>query len=267
MKPIKITPIAKSIKEASSLPTKFGIQKGICEIHGEYQAVVIENHVGTCPTCFELELKKIRETENDQTLEIIKKAQYDEIITLSGIPERYKKLKFENLIARTEAQKDIFEIIKSYADDFAGARKTGQSLIFHGPTGNGKTQLGCAILHSVIDQGFTTKFTLATSAIRRINDCNNFNNKETKTEAYQAFFAPDLLLIDDIGASITTDSSIQIINEIISDRYQERKPTIITSNDEEDELTKLNGKRIMDRMSEKRGMIIPFKWSSIRGDV
>lgn len=74
----------------------------------------------------------------------------------------------------------------------------------------------------------------------------------------------DLLIIDEVGVQFGSESEKIILFEIINERYEQMKPTILISNLSEDELSRYVGERIIDRMREGKGAVINFDWESYR---
>ena len=52
---------------------------------------------------------------------------------------------------------------------------------------------------------------------------------------------------------------------MLNERYELRKPTIFLSNLASDELADFLGERVMDRLREDGGRVVPFAWESYRG--
>lgn len=100
-----------------------------------------------------------------------------------------------------------------------------QNIIISGPTGVGKTYLGCALLHSACREGFSGKYLRVPRLLDEITIARA-NGTYTKLLAVYAKF--DLLLLDDWGLSPLTGDESRNILEIIEDRY-DLKSSIITS--------------------------------------
>jgi len=97
----------------------------------------------------------------------------------------------------------------------------GQGLLLYGPTGVGKSHLGCAITNRLIDEGVFTFF-LPTVKIPKEN-----------TEAIERLTDPDevpVLVLDDLGAEKGTDRALECLYYIIEGRLFNGCSLIVTTN-------------------------------------
>lgn len=101
-----------------------------------------------------------------------------------------------------------------------------QNIIFHGPTGVGKTFLAKAIGIEACCRGYNVLFT-RTAKMLDIIYSGKADNTFYKKLDY--FIKQDLLILDDFGMTTFTDQMLNILNEIISERC-EQGSIIITSN-------------------------------------
>jgi DNA replication protein DnaC len=101
-----------------------------------------------------------------------------------------------------------------------------ENILFVGPTGVGKTFLAKAIGFEACKKGNEVMFTRAAKMLEYIL---SGHADGTYRKKLNQFIKPELLIIDDWGMTPFTDNMLNIINEIISERYEETS-TIITSN-------------------------------------
>jgi len=87
----------------------------------------------------------------------------------------------------------------------------------------------------------------------------------SEDEAIAFFVAPDLLVLDEIGVQYGSETEKNILFEIVNERYEAMKPTILISNLAMTTLTEYAGERVIDRMKENGGKCIVFDWKSRRG--
>lgn len=104
--------------------------------------------------------------------------------------------------------------------------RKSENIIFAGPTGVGKTFLAKAIAYEACCKGFKTLFTRTEKMLETIysGKADGTYNKKLET-----FIKPDLLVLDDWGMLVFSNQFLNILNEIVSERY-ENGPIIITSN-------------------------------------
>ena len=101
-----------------------------------------------------------------------------------------------------------------------------ENILFVGPTGVGKTFLAKAISFEACNKGYSVIFTRASRMLEYIYSGHSDGSFRKKLNQY---IKPDLLVIDDWGMLPFANNMLNIINEIISERYEEAS-TIITSN-------------------------------------
>jgi DNA replication protein DnaC len=104
--------------------------------------------------------------------------------------------------------------------------RRSENIIFAGPAGVGKTFLAKAIAYEACCKGFKTLFTRTEKMLETI-----YSGKAdgTYNKKLDVFIKPDLLVLDDWGMLAFSNQFLNILNEIVSERY-ENGPIIITSN-------------------------------------
>jgi len=100
-----------------------------------------------------------------------------------------------------------------------------QNLLITGPTGAGKTFLGCALAHAAIRAGHTA---LYLRAPRLLDDLAIAHGDGRFTRMMAAFLRTDVLLIDDLVLRPLRPDQAADLLEVIEDRGQ-RRSTIVTS--------------------------------------
>jgi DNA replication protein DnaC len=78
------------------------------------------------------------------------------------------------------------------------------------------------------------------------------------------YTSTSMLIIDEIGVQFGSDSEMVQMFEVMNKRYGEMLPTVLISNLQMDELCKLLGDRIIDRMREDDGIAVRMDWESNR---
>lgn len=145
----------------------------------------------------------------------------------------------------------ITRICQRYVEMFDEMYKNGKGLLFYGSVGTGKSFYAACIANALIDKGKTCYMTNFMSLINTpiedrvkvINDLNKYN----------------LLIIDDFSAERETEFMQENVLNVIDARYRIKKPLIITTNLNANELknpTDLRRVRINSRLFE---MCIPIE--------
>jgi len=237
-----------------------------CEEHGEYEAELFRVTKkgpwlgGACPKCEEV--RKNKEEEDDRRRQIAERERrIAALMNRSGIPKRFEGRTLDNYSVDTGGQKRALSIAKKMADSDPS---TGTSLVFCGKPGTGKTHLACGVAHKWMQSGRPALFATVLAAIRHIKSTYSRGSETTEEQAIAVFTDVDLLVLDEIGVQLGTEHEKMLLFEIINERYQEMRPTILISNLTREELTDYLGDRVMDRFRES-GAVVAFDWGSYRG--
>ena len=238
-----------------------------CPKHGYY---VSTNYIGDywteCPDCMTLVKKK---KEDEEKLKYIRQEEerihrrWMGKIKTALIPERFKDRTLNSYIAKTSDQKTALAFAKEYAENFDQVMKTGRSAIFVGKVGTGKTHLAVGIALSIMEQQRSPLFTTVQRLVRRVKDSWR-TKEETESEVIEAFASPDLLILDEIGVQFGSEFEKQILFDVLNERYEKLKPSILLSNIPREQLGEYLGERVTDRLRENGGKMIPFDWDSHR---
>ncbi len=238
-----------------------------CERHGNY---ISTNFIGDywteCPSCIAKKRKEVEKQEEQKFKQQAKEREQRRWmvkIKTALIPERFKDRTLDSYIAKTSDQKTALAFAKEYAENFDQVMKTGRSAIFVGKVGTGKTHLAVGIALSIMEQQRSPLFTTVQRLVRRVKDSWR-TKEETESEVIEAFASPDLLILDEIGVQFGSEFEKQILFDVLNERYEKLKPSILLSNIPREQLGEYLGERVTDRLRENGGKMIPFDWDSHR---
>lgn len=239
-----------------------------CATHGPFEAKCFIGSVWSkCPDCSAE--SAAREKAERETKERDERRQaWQRKIGEAGIPERFQNRSLQSFIAETDAQAHALAFAADYADRFDDALATGRSALFIGKPGTGKTHLAVGIgLRIMRRDSRTVLFTTVMRAIRRVKDTWSRDSRETETQAVAALVFPDLLILDEVGVQFGSETERLILFDVLNERYEKRRPTLLLSNLTLDEVKAYLGDRVFDRLREDGGEAIVFDWASWRGRV
>ena len=101
-------------------------------------------------------------------------------------------------------------------------------LVFTGPSGSGKTQLAVAAANRCIDLGFPTYFIVAADLLDHLRATYAPDSDLSYDELFEQVRNAPILVLDDLSPQLTTPWAQEKLFQIVSHRYNESLPTIIT---------------------------------------
>lgn len=162
-------------------------------------------------------------------------------------------------MADGESQRDkmrrVYETCLRYTSSFnENAPQDSPSLYFYGRTGLGKTFLSSCIAKNLIDRHCIVVYGSATNLLHRIEE-ERFRKAEGDTTSI--LLEAELLILDDLGAEFKTTFTESVVYEVVNERINNRRPTIISTNKSLQEMYKTYNERIASRLV---GNYIPIQF-------
>ena len=244
----------------------------ICPKHGAYVATVTEYRIfdnpttvtSSCPAC-SAERVAAEDARKRSEAAAERNRKIAMLVSRSGIPQRFSDRSFDGYEALVSGQKVALGVCKAYADKWDEKARSGASLVLTGAPGTGKTHLACAIGNAVMAGHLSSVLFCTVSAmLRAIKATYRKDAERTEQDVISRLCDPDLLIVDEIGVQIGSEREKLLMFEILNERYQDMRPTILISNLSSSELEEFLGQRVMDRYREC-GAVIAFDWQSHRG--
>ncbi len=119
-------------------------------------------------------------------------------------------------------------------------------LVLIGPPETGKTYFCAAIANYFIEKGRLVKYFNSRRYFEEIQKA--IQSDKSQYEAVRNIAQSDILILDDLGASTNSEWQKEVILDLIDQRYSSEKPTIITSNLDENNAKIALGERTTRRI-------------------
>ncbi|HYS65065.1 MAG TPA: IS21-like element helper ATPase IstB [Paraburkholderia sp.] len=102
----------------------------------------------------------------------------------------------------------------------------GATILLFGPPGGGKSHLGSAIGHALIDAGYRVLCTRTSELVQKLQAARNSLQLPSALAKLDRF---DLIILDDLSYVRKDQAETSVLFELIAERY-ERKSLLITAN-------------------------------------
>jgi len=245
----------------------------ICPTHGAYTSKVTTFEGITdrpfvvrssCPDCL-AESRAKEDARKQAELNAERERRVAALMGRSGIPARFADRSFANYDAKEQGQRIALSVCRAYAEAWPEKSAQGASLVLTGSPGTGKTHLACAIGNTVLRDHFAgVLFATVSAMLRAIKETYRKDSPRTEQDVIDRLATPDLLIVDEVGVQVGSEHEKLLMFEVLNERYQNMRPSILISNLSVDELEAFLGHRVMDRYREC-GSVLAFDWQSHRG--
>ena len=190
----------------------------------------------SCPICHDTRWKIVERdgVRRAARCDCWRAANVERLVADSRIPRRYQHCTFDNFILYdNEMLQKAVAGARRFAEAFPAVEK---GLFLTGPPGVGKSHLAAAVLKRVMARcGAHGLFYDVRDLLKIIRSTYNPVVKATEFDVLRPVMLAELLVLDDIGAEKTSEWVEETLNLIVTTRYNEQRPTIFTSNFEDNE--------------------------------
>jgi DNA replication protein DnaC len=169
------------------------------------------------------------------------------------LPKEFTDKTIREYEPKNDSQISARKLCVGYLNGFINLAAKGQGLVISGPTGTGKTHLVVGIAKGIISQHLRgVKFIdVGVWASDFVYGSRSFDEKKKTIEGMKN---AEVLVLDDLGAEKELSSkatAIGAIQLILKHRYNQTRPTIITTNLNQTELSEYIGQRVWSRVRGK----------------
>lgn len=117
-------------------------------------------------------------------------------------------------------------------------------VVLRGATGRGKTTAACAMLSAHLQNGLGS-FTTMNDLLHRVRGA--YSSGENSEEVFGVYRGTPLLVLDDLGKENVSADSITRLFELLDARINNKRPTIVTTQFQNNELLKRYRGKVDDR--------------------
>lgn len=254
------------MKIVSEKPESLG---AVCEKHGPFEMRIEPYPLGKgfmlfeyCPKCAAIE----NQAEQKRAEAYKAEREAEELANRkreAGLRKRHFNCSFDNYRVTTPAQQRALSKAQGFLTRFLDDDPI--NLVMTGKVGTGKTHLAAAIISKLIDEKKSCELIKLPEVIRLIKASWSDSTLPSESKIIERYARLDLLVLDEVGVQYGSDTEKLLISEIIDNRYQEMKPTVLISNLDINGVRACIGDRCYDRLREDGGESIRFDWDSFRG--
>ena len=185
--------------------------------------------------------------------ELCRQEQQKELSILSGGHDSFGEFRLEYYPDRIDPRygaspREIMErnlsVCRTYAATFG---PNSGNLLFVGGTGLGKTFLSGCVARVVSDRGYGVIYETAAHLFGKLEQAKFNPTPDSRREAAR-FEDCDLLIIDDLGTEMPGQFVTAALYSLLNDRMLERKPMLISTNLNVDEMNRRYSPQIASRL-------------------
>ena len=173
----------------------------------------------------------------------------------ANIPPLYRNASVDNFvlpsgnpISRTQLASVVLTV-RAYMREYPNVPKPG--LLFIGPPGTGKTHLAVAALRGLIGRGFEGVFYDFQALLNHIRSGYDQASGTMDRDAYRSALESDIVVLDDLGAHRVTDWVEDTVTSIITQRCNNKRATIVSTNLRDPEVGDQRGSGLQEDLHSK----------------
>lgn len=189
------------------------------------------------------------------------------------VPERYRGLTLMAIKESMGIPKQM-EAGWNRVSEWMKERQPGDNLILSGPVGTGKTTIACGIIQSIALRGEVCRYVFrgtkresiwyqSMNTLADIIAASRGRGRSESMDPMRTLSQADVLVVDDLGVTPPEGWVQKKFEEILCQRYDEKRTTIVTSNLGIVSLSNVLDRRVVDRL-QQTGTFVTLDGSSLR---
>jgi len=230
-----------------------------------------------CSVCRDNERDNARQRASDRS----RQRKIDDLTIDRGIPAKYRGMTFDKFVTDSkntgaahlknhvpehwDKMKRLVKFAKHWVENWEDG--SGQSLVFTGQPGNGKTMTACMILLGIIHRHLPRDLLMvnATQMFLSIKACYGGNDALAETNRLKLLTEVPILVVDEVGLQSGSAWEFEKLSYIIHGRIDNQKSSIYITNNDGSRWREELGDRITDRFNDENDFKhIAFAWPSWR---
>lgn len=198
-----------------------------------------------CPTC--MTKGTYRWKGEDRQCDCEMQLQLHKHYLWAGIDIDYQRLTWEDF----EGDPEVMSIVANYLDRYEAYVGRGVGLILRGDVGTGKTFAATMLLKDLVRRGYDCYSVTFSSMIEMFTAA--WRSDEERRYFQRRVVHSDVLLLDDLGKELRRKNALSesTFDDVLRRRVMAGRPTFITTNLTQREMSEGYGKAILSLLKEK----------------
>lgn len=251
-----------------------------CSVPGcgrQYEATVVAMgdrriaNTGPCPDCRqenERKLAQAREARRRLDADVLARERIEQAEQKLAVPPLYGDVTLETFprsgtAAQQARQAALVEMGRRYVTDWPRVQSV---LLLLGPSGTGKTGWSWAVMRALVARhAADIERVKCADLVRRLRASWRSKDAESEERVLAGFQRRELLVIEELSSHAFYGQQIhQHLYDVLDERIEQRRPTILLSNETLPSVTQILRPALMDRLAE-HGAVVTCDWPSFRG--